>query len=83
MNPKVRDLYKKLLTVGHDYPLGYAQVRRKVKDAFLKNRNVQGEELKRAIHYGRYILNEMIGVIQLKKYRTLKRRYSQDESTTN
>lgn len=75
----MRDLYKKLLIVGRDYPTGLADVRRKAKQAFLKNKNLTGDDLKRAVSYGRYMLREAIGVVQLKKYRTLKKRYSSDE----
>jgi hypothetical protein len=33
-------------------------------------------EIKKAINGGRYMVKELIGVIQLKKYRTLKSRYN-------
>ena len=36
-------------------------------------------EIKRAIAYGRYMVKEMIGVVQLKKYRTMKKRYVPDD----
>lgn len=75
MHPFVRDLYKKIITVGRDYPTGLAHVRKKAKEMILKHRHAEGAELKRAVHYGRYMLREMIGVVQLKKYRTLKKRY--------
>lgn len=75
MHPLVRDLYKKILVVGRDYPTGLAHVRQKAKEMICKNRDAKGDDLKRAISYGRYMLREMIGIVQLKKYRTLKRRY--------
>ena len=37
------------------------------------------DEIKRAIAYGRYMVKEMIGVVQLKKYRTMKKRYVPDD----
>mmetsp|Transcript_6225 Transcript_6225/g.15404 ORF Transcript_6225/g.15404 Transcript_6225/m.15404 type:complete len:154 (+) Transcript_6225:113-574(+) len=36
-------------------------------------------ELRKAVGKGRYIIREMIGVIQLKKYRILKRRYGDSD----
>lgn len=36
-------------------------------------------ELRKAVGKGRYMIREMIGVIQLKKYRTLKQRYSNED----
>ena len=37
MNPLVRDLYKRVLTVGLDYPGGLEVVRRKAKEHFREN----------------------------------------------
>lgn len=80
MDPKVRDLYKRFLHVGGDYPLGLAYVREKVKAAFFANRDLADPvEVKRAIRRGRWMVQEMIGVIQLKKYRTLNSRYTSEE----
>lgn len=80
MDPKVRDLYKRFLHVGGDYPLGLAYVREKAKAAFFANRHLTDPvEIKRAIHRGRWMVQEMIGVIQLKKYRTLNSRYTSEE----
>ena len=36
-------------------------------------------ELRKAVGKGRYMIREMIGVIQLKKYRSLKRRYGDSD----
>jgi len=36
-------------------------------------------ELRKAVGKGRFMIREMIGVIQLKKYRSLKRRYGDSE----
>ncbi|KAF1320277.1 Lyr motif-containing protein 5, partial [Globisporangium splendens] len=80
MDPKVRDLYRRFLHVGKDYPLGLSYVREKVKAGFFKNRDLTDPvELKKAIHKGRWMVQEMIGVIQLKKYRTLNTRYTSEE----
>lgn len=80
MDPKVRDLYKRFLYVGRDYPLGLTYVRDKVKAAFFKNRDLTDPvDIKRAIKKGRWMVQEMIGVIQLKKYRTLNSRYTSEE----
>jgi hypothetical protein len=95
MHPLVRDLYKRALHVGHDYPLGLEYVRRTWKKAL---RNVDNcpscysangnhdvvpsltssnceKELHKAVAKGRYMVREMIGIIQLKKYRIMKQRY--------
>ena len=95
IHPLVRDLYKRALTVGKDYPLGLEWVKTAWKKA-LKNPencpscydglllpNLQAPgceaELRKAVGRGRFMVREMIGVIQLKKYRTLKQRYTKND----
>ena len=73
MRPIVRDLYKRLLVVGRDYPLGQAWVKSKAKPWFRQNADLtETKDINRAVATGRYMVKELIGVIQLKKYRTLK-----------
>ena len=100
MHPLVRDLYKRAIIVGGDYPHpdGLNYVRKKWKKAFRdyqypsdrckfgpgkgtqvgRPRSVETEnekDLLKAVARGRYMVREMIGVIRLKKYRTMKQRY--------
>lgn len=104
MHPLVRDLYKRVVHVGRDYPTGWKHVKEVWKAAlrkrencpsFYENNNHQWnkkdsfhldgknhppskaceEELLRAVYRGRHMVREMIGVIQLKKYRAMKERY--------
>jgi len=75
MHPLVRDLYKRFILVGREYPLGLDFVRQRVKAAFLANKSVSDEELKRCVHRGRYMVKELIGTVQLRKYRLLRQRY--------
>lgn len=95
VHPLVRDLYKRALVVGRDYPLGMDYVRRTWKKALRNPDNCPScylkaddsnvmvslesplceKELRKAVARGRFMVREMIGVIQLKKYRTMKRRY--------
>jgi len=113
MHPLVRDLYKRALSVGRDYPLGMEYVRRTWKKA-LRNpdnchscyANLEGnnlgpggtnprgltvtleaagceKELHKAVARGRFMVREMIGVIQLKKYRTMKRRYDTKDNESS
>lgn len=87
MHPLVRNLYKRVLTVGKDYPTGLSHVKEVWKTALRNptncpswyNGGVQDEEeLLRAVHKGRYMVKEMIGIIQLKKYRAMKKRYGKE-----
>jgi hypothetical protein len=115
MHTLVRDLYKRVLIVGRDYPTGLEHVKEKWKNAMkdptncpscyypgtstaskiiggtVDNNNDNNynssssiskeceEEIIRAVHKGRYMIKEMIGVIQLKKYRTMNQRYGQQQ----
>ncbi|KAG7343686.1 hypothetical protein IV203_021694 [Nitzschia inconspicua] len=142
IHPLVRDLYKRALNVGRDYPLGLPYVRKQWKQAIRNVDNtpscyqqqqhqqqhqqsqsdpqqsqhsqhpntstrlterrmnpshhssvsssssssyfsVQCErEIRKAVGKGRFMIREMIGVIQLKKYRTMHRRYDDISTTT-
>jgi hypothetical protein len=97
MHPLVRNLYKRVLVVGKEYPTGLEHVKKVWKTALRNPANCpswydqQGndgdrpnasatvmndeEELLRAVHKGRHMVKEMIGIIHLKKYRAMKRRY--------
>eukprot|EP00986_Skeletonema_menzelii_P020234 scaffold30594_cov154-Skeletonema_menzelii.AAC.7 len=94
IHPLVRDLYKRALIVGKDYPHpdGLDYVRRKWKEALRDPQNCQlipndnndvdvAKEneriIRKAVGKGRYVIREMEGTIQLKKYRTMRRRYGQ------
>lgn len=82
MHPLVRDLYKRFLIIGKDYPAdGWKTMKLRIKEEFFKNRTVQNEEeMKRAVARGRYMTRELIGIIQLKKYRSMKSRYGESNN---
>jgi Complex 1 protein (LYR family) len=72
----VRDLYKRLLFAGRDYPEGLAVVRKKAKEAFFKNKDLTDEvSIKKAVAQGRYWVRELRAIAKLHKYRALKKRY--------
>lgn len=79
MHPLVRDLYKRVLLVGRDYPLGLSYVREKARAEFAAKSRITDElELKKAVRDGRWRVKEMVAVIQLRKYRRLKQSYGGD-----
>lgn len=80
MHPLVRNLYKRVLHVGHDYPTGLDHVKQVWKTALQQTHCDNEQELRQAVAHGRRMVQEMIGVIQLKKYRAMKRRYDDDDS---
>lgn len=96
MHPLVRDLYKRVIIVGRDYPTGWPHVQAVWKRALRESDNCPSwyptstnhdgkvaacdeEELLHAVNRGRLAVKEMIGVIQLKKYRSIKQRYDNDD----
>ena len=78
MHHWVRDLYKRIIHVGKDYPTGLNWVRAKAKKEILKNKNVTDDiQLRKCIAWGRFQVREMEAVIALKKYRHLRKTYNQ------
>jgi hypothetical protein len=76
MHPLVRDLYKRFLIAGENYPQGLSFIRDKVKEKFYENKNLTDEvEIKRAVGKGRYSVREIHHFNQFHKYRQMKNRY--------
>eukprot|EP00978_Attheya_sp_CCMP212_P018193 scaffold49487_cov50-Attheya_sp.AAC.4 len=76
MHPWVRNLYRRAILVGRDYPHpeGMDFVRRTWKKGMHKTLEDEAQ-LRRCIVRGRHIIREMEGVIQLHKYRSMKKSY--------
>ena len=56
MKPMVRDLYKRFLVAGMNYPQGLSFVREKARTAFMEKKDISDEvEIKKAIAKGRYV----------------------------
>lgn len=76
MHPLVRDLYRRLLHVGKDYPQGLSFVREKAKQGIFMNASLTSDaDILHAVNQGRWWAKEMVGVIQFKKYRAMRQRY--------
>lgn len=72
--------YCQLLFLGRDYPMGYQYFREKLKRAFMKNRyETDPDKIREMIHRGEYVVKEIEALYMLRKYRTLKRRYYDDD----
>ena len=70
-----------LLFLGREYPKGYDYFREKLKNAFMKNKNVTDEkEIEVLIARGEYIIKELEALYMLRKYRTMKKRYYVDKT---
>ncbi|KAI8394320.1 uncharacterized protein BYT42DRAFT_554204 [Radiomyces spectabilis] len=77
LRSEVIALYKQLVYLGREYPLGYHNFfRPKLKAAFMKNRNLTEEaDIKKALAFGEYIVKELEMMYYLRKYRALRKRY--------
>ena len=59
MHPLVRNLYRRALVLGKDYPLEMEEYRRRAKRMFLKNAALEDEiEIRRAVARGRWYLRQ-------------------------
>ena len=68
MNPLVRNLYKRLMLVGRDYPLGINFIRNKAKIEFQKNAHLTDAfEINQAINNGRWWVREINAIHSFKK----------------
>jgi len=76
MNPQVRDLYKRFMLAGRDYPKGLEFVRRKAKEGFGEQSDLQDEvDIKKAVAKGRWWVRELNAVTKFAKYRRMRERY--------
>ncbi|KAI1110945.1 complex 1 protein [Nemania sp. NC0429] len=77
-NPELRRqviaIYKELLYLGKDYPLGFSYFRPRLHRAFMANAQMRSEDdIKRGIERADFVRKGT--VYYLKRYRTLRKRY--------
>ncbi|KAL1490021.1 hypothetical protein ABEB36_013933 [Hypothenemus hampei] len=78
---RVINLYKTLLHLGKDWPQGYDLFRTRLHKAFIKNRNeTDPQRIEQMINHGQFVAKEIEALYMLKKYRTLKRRYYNNDN---
>ena len=72
----VINLYKNLIYLSREWP---TDLRPKIREAFLKNRDVRDPaEIRKLIERGEYVSREITATYHLRKYRAMKRRYYSD-----
>lgn len=76
---QVIQVYKELLEMGKWYPLGYDYFRPRLHKAFMSQAQLKDEEkIKEGIRRAEYVKKEIEALYYLKKYRSMKQRYSND-----
>ncbi|PVH96653.1 LYR motif-containing protein 5A [Periconia macrospinosa] len=69
-------IYKELLFLGRDYPLGYDYYRTRLHKAFASQRQLTNDEdIKKGIARAEFVKKEIEALYYLKRYRTLRQRY--------
>ncbi|KIX02709.1 uncharacterized protein Z518_08651 [Rhinocladiella mackenziei CBS 650.93] len=81
MNPELRrqviNVYKELLEMGKHYPLGYEYFRPRLHKAFMSQAHLRDEEqIRQGIKRAEFVKKEIEALYFLKKYRSMKERYS-------
>ena len=80
LRSEVIQLYKNMYYLGRDYPKGADWFRTRLKTAFMKNKDeTDPEKIKMLIARGEFVCKEVEALYMLRKYRTLKQRYYEDE----
>ncbi|OBT99793.1 hypothetical protein VE01_01976 [Pseudogymnoascus verrucosus] len=69
-------VYKELLNLGKDYPLGYSYFRPKLHKAFSSQAGLTDEaEIRKALDRAYFVQKEIEALYYLKKYRSLRQSY--------
>lgn len=69
-----------LLFMGREYPAGAEYFRSRLRNAFIKNRNVSdSQEIEKLIGRGQFVIKELEALYMLRKYRAMKQRYYDDD----
>lgn len=77
LRQQVINIYKELLEMGKSYPLGYEYFRPRLHKAFMSQAHLEDEEkIKAGIQRAEYVKKEIEALYYLKKYRSMKQRYS-------
>ncbi|KAI0205080.1 complex 1 protein [Astrocystis sublimbata] len=80
-NPELRRqviaIYKELLYLGRDYPLGFSYFRPRLHRAFMANAHIRSDEdIQKGIERAEFVKKEIEALYYLKRYRTLRKRYN-------
>lgn len=67
--------------MGREYPGGAEMFRRKLKGAFMKNRDeTDPKKIDELIGRGQFVVKEIDALYKLRKYRAMKQRYYEEET---
>ena len=74
---RVIHIYKELLEMGRSYPLGFEYFRPRLHKAFKSQAHLTDpQKIEEGIQRAEYVKKEIEALYYLKKYRSMKQRYS-------
>ena len=83
LRSEVMAVYKELSYLGREYPKGQDWFKPRLKAAFMKNKDVKDpEEIQKLIDRANFVVKELEALYALRKYRTLKGRYYDEDPTS-
>ena len=69
-----------LLYLGREYPKGSVYFRERLKNAFMKNKDVTDpDQIRKLVDRGEFVIKELEALYFLRKYRAMKQRYYEPE----
>ncbi|PWW75380.1 LYR motif-containing protein 5-like protein [Tuber magnatum] len=73
---EVKRIYRDLLYLGREYPLGYDYFRPRCHRAFMNQADeTDPEKIRKGVQQAEYVKKEIEALYRLKKYRALKQSY--------
>jgi len=70
------NIYKELLNLGKEYPLGFPYFRTRLHKAFASNASLTDEaDIRKGIERAQFVRKEIEALYYLKRYRALRQRY--------
>ncbi|CAL3965064.1 unnamed protein product [Diplocarpon coronariae] len=76
LRQEVINVYKELLVLGRDYPLGFAYFRPRLHKAFISHASLTDEaDIRQGIKKADFVKKEIEALYYLKRYRALRQRY--------
>ncbi|KAF9356756.1 LYR motif-containing protein 5 [Mortierella sp. AD094] len=82
---RVIALYKQVMTtLRREYPAGADYFHKKLKSAFLKNKDLSDPaEIQKRVDLGDYVCKEIEAMYHINKYRAMKKRYYEETQAEN
>ncbi|KAF8539556.1 LYR family protein [Trichophaea hybrida] len=76
LQTQVKKIYKDLLYLGRDYPLGYQYFKPRLHKAFMSKSHLRDEDqIRDSLKQAEFVKKEIEALYYVKKYRAMRERY--------